>query len=253
MMRIFLRFLSALTACLVISQQAFAQTEAASPPCSGPGVTPPKAANSHAATADDFPLLSKILNEQGETVLEFIIKEDGSVGSAKVYKSSGSLRLDDAAVSMAVQRWRYAPALSADGKPLACRWRAEVKWVVHFNIPTLSKDSPANVLQMKLDDYPADARARGEQGVVAVAALLSEDGKTKNVIVVRSSGYADLDAASVKIVTERLHAANSDFDGKPVRTMVALLVMWALNPASVPADQSQNADNAAKTGGLKPK
>ena len=253
MMRALLRTAAVAAACLLISQQAIAQTEATAPNCTTPGFTPPRAANSHSATSDDYPLLSKILNEQGDTILDLIIKDDGSVGSAKVFRSSGSLRLDDASVSMALQRWRYTPALSADGKPVACRWRVEVKWIVDYNTPTFSKDFPANVIQMKLEDYPADARARGEQGFVALVVLQSEDGKTRDVIVFHSSGFTDLDAASVKIVTDRLHAANAQYEGKPVRVMVALIVVWSLSPAAMPPDSPKNTGDVTKTDALKPK
>jgi protein TonB len=106
----------------------------------------------------------------------------------------------------------------------------QVNWVLHPNLLANSPDRPGMVIKMKPEDYPPEARARGEQGTVALIVLYSENGKPQKVQVVRSSGYPELDAASTSLARARLHAANATYDGKPVQTVVLLLMVWSLQP-----------------------
>jgi protein TonB len=56
-----------------------------------------------------YPALSRRLDEEGTVVLQVELDETGGVASARVHKSSGFARLDDAALS-AVRTWRCTPA-----------------------------------------------------------------------------------------------------------------------------------------------
>jgi protein TonB len=58
----------------------------------------------------DYPFLSRILGDEGTTELAFTVLADGTVSAVKVAKTSGSDRLDDAAVEC-VSKWHYRPAL----------------------------------------------------------------------------------------------------------------------------------------------
>jgi periplasmic protein TonB len=77
----------------------------------------------------DYPAISQRLGEQGTTTIGFTILTDGNVDNVHVVNSSGSERLDNAAVSCAA-KWRYKPAVK-DNVPVAVPWKAEVKWVLH--------------------------------------------------------------------------------------------------------------------------
>jgi hypothetical protein len=54
-------------------------------------------------------------------------------------------------------------------------------------------------------------------------------------LVVESSGHADLDEASLRIVRERLKLAPAEIDGKSVPTMAVVAVVWSLGTGSRPA------------------
>jgi len=218
-------WLAGIALCLSLAPQASAQS--APPSCTQSGATPPKAANSH--VSGEYPPLSQVLGEQGNTDVEFVIGEDGSIGSVRVAKSSGSLRLDDAAVA-SVKTWRYVPAQAADGKPFACLWKARVAWVLHDGAPTLPPGFPGVVLQMKPQDYPPGALDRKEEGFVGLLAMQSGDKGDKIALVLHSSGYPDLDEATVKLVMARLQMTNATIDGKPIGAMVAVIVVWSPGP-----------------------
>ncbi len=59
---------------------------------------------------------------QGVVIIEFTVDNSGAVTSAKVQKSSGVNSLDDAALTVVKERWRFAP-----GKPGYYFWNCTFK------------------------------------------------------------------------------------------------------------------------------
>lgn len=59
---------------------------------------------------DDYPFLSRVLGQEGTTELSFTVQADGTLSGMKVSNSSGSDRLDDAAMDC-VSHWHYRPAI----------------------------------------------------------------------------------------------------------------------------------------------
>lgn len=62
---------------------------------------------------DNYPFLARVLGQEGTTELALKVMADGTVSDVKVSKSSGSDRLDDAAVDC-VSGWHYRPAIKDD-------------------------------------------------------------------------------------------------------------------------------------------
>lgn len=73
-------------------------------------VIPPRTDAAHLNNpAPVYPAGSRRFGEQGRVLLDVYILPDGRVGEIKLRRSSGSGRLDEAALE-AVRRWRYVPA-----------------------------------------------------------------------------------------------------------------------------------------------
>jgi len=86
----------------------------ASPPehvVSGAAVDP-----RHPLTQPAYPMASIRNNEEGALSLSILVGTDGRVHDAKVVESSGSAKLDQAAVNEAKTRWHLKPA-TRDGVP----------------------------------------------------------------------------------------------------------------------------------------
>lgn len=84
------------------------------PPAAAPAVTPPRTDASHLNNpVPRYPPVSRRLGEEGRVLLDVHIQPDGGVGEIRVRTSSGSNRLDQAALD-AVKRWRYVPARRGD-------------------------------------------------------------------------------------------------------------------------------------------
>jgi TonB family protein len=82
----------------------------------------------HVCGVEFYPADSVIKGEEGNTKLAFKILTDGTVESIKVVTSSGSQRLDEAAVKC-VGNWHYRPAIK-DGALAEVDSGASVKWVL---------------------------------------------------------------------------------------------------------------------------
>lgn len=79
----------------------------------------------------EYPATSVRLKEEGKTILQVCIDESGNVSDATVDTTSGSSRLDEAAVrgvkSRGPGRWHFLPAIK-DGKPIAVCQLVGIKW-----------------------------------------------------------------------------------------------------------------------------
>lgn len=78
-------------------------------------------------TLPPYPALSQRMGEQGTTLLKVSIDNTGKVTDCTVVTSSGSKRLDDAAVEYVKANWRWQPPTQA-GKPVAATTEVSVKW-----------------------------------------------------------------------------------------------------------------------------
>ena len=60
----------------------------------------------------DYPVQSRMFNEQGKVALKIWLTEQGTMTDAVVEHSSGYTRLDEAAVRYMKERWQYKPGKS---------------------------------------------------------------------------------------------------------------------------------------------
>jgi periplasmic protein TonB len=73
-------------------------------------IEPPKFGVSYLHNpAPDYPRLARRLGEEGRVLLKVLVSDDGSAASVNLEKSSGSERLDNAAMDT-VKQWRFIPA-----------------------------------------------------------------------------------------------------------------------------------------------
>ncbi|CAG1010243.1 hypothetical protein BURK2_04004 [Burkholderiales bacterium] len=84
-----------------------------------PAVTPARFDAAYLANpAPEYPLLSRRLGEAGRVLLRVFVNADGDAERVELAQSSGSSRLDHAALA-AVRRWRFEPAKEGPS-PVAC-------------------------------------------------------------------------------------------------------------------------------------
>ena len=86
--------------------------------------TPPVPITPHEVTAADYPVDSLPAQEVGTARVDYLVGIDGTVSEPMVTQSSGSPRLDQAAITI-VSRWRFRPA-TENGRPVEARLFANV-------------------------------------------------------------------------------------------------------------------------------
>ncbi len=134
-----------------IVRQTVVKTEKISQPAS--------AGKPHNCLAD-YPVESLNKGEQGDTLINFKILTDGTVDAIKVITSSGSERLDEAAVKCA-SNWHYRPAIK-DSKLVETTNTARIRWVLPTDstIKQLAAAKPADEIApaqpVPAKDVPAE-------------------------------------------------------------------------------------------------
>ncbi len=74
----------------------------------------------------DYPQASIRLGEEGVVGVNLYITEDGRVAEAKLEKSSGFERLDEAVIKHVPRSWKFIPCMQGD-KPVACWYPMNVR------------------------------------------------------------------------------------------------------------------------------
>ncbi|HEX4304341.1 MAG TPA: energy transducer TonB [Rhizomicrobium sp.] len=111
------------------------QPNVATPPpvvqAAAPVVTPSKAVGRTHDCASYFPDLSRRLNESGNVLIHYDVGVDGSISNVGISKSSGSERLDNAAVSCVSSRWRNTPAMQGETAVASPNHQAIIQFTLH--------------------------------------------------------------------------------------------------------------------------
>ncbi|MDE1172262.1 MAG: energy transducer TonB [Parvibaculaceae bacterium] len=96
--------------------------------------TAPRSDPSHKNAQPEYPPAARRFGEEGRVVMRLYILPNGSVGQAEIVRSSGSDRLDQAALDEAKASWRFLPA-TQDGKPVAAWLQAAVVFKLEGDDP----------------------------------------------------------------------------------------------------------------------
>ena len=99
------------------------------PPPPPPKVVPPRSNPRRPITQPEYPTMSRRLGEEGQVILLLTVDQNGRVIAAKVDKSSGFERLDEAALREATRRWRLIPG-TINGTPTRMQYRFAVTFKI---------------------------------------------------------------------------------------------------------------------------
>lgn len=76
-----------------------------------------------------YPLIARRLGAQGVVLLRVQVREDGSVATVELARSSGFALLDDSAARTVRESWRFLPA-RVDGAPVASWVEVPIRFVL---------------------------------------------------------------------------------------------------------------------------
>lgn len=89
-----------------------------------PSISKPKLIK---ANKPDYPTTASRLGEEGTTGLKLFITSEGRVADVQLMSSSGSARLDEAAIRHAKRNWAFSPCVEA-GSAVACWHQTKLVW-----------------------------------------------------------------------------------------------------------------------------
>lgn len=217
----------AIGACL-FSFSAFAQTPAPMPECNTLGTAAPTM-QTQMVLGDYYPTMSVYLGEEGNTVVGFVVRKNGTVSDVQVMGSSGSARLDNAAMQ-AMQQMLYSPP-KANGAAVDCHNRLRLVWKLTGD---KANEQKYLLVQPPLSAYPPEALREHREGAAVVYVAIAPSGEV-TADLKRSSGSDDLDTAAIEFVQSRKFKP-AEMDGTPRISFVAIIVAWELE-SSKPAER----------------
>jgi len=166
---------------------------------------------------------NRTLSESGAVTLGYRMDAEGKVLDARIDKSSGSPRLDNAALN-ALQQCKFQPLINEGGLPDS--WvKIDYELQIYGTSPKSTVTSAVSVCRKP--SYPAAALFAKETGVVTVSFLIDVDAMVLEGKVDSSSGYSRLDEAAVKALA--LCKFRPAFaNGKPEKAWARIEYEWAI-------------------------
>lgn len=199
---------------LLATQICARADELSAAPCTSPPRTLRPVPGTHLIAP--YPVLSQRIGEQGATLLDVLVGKDGIPSSVTVARSSGSPRLDEAAVSAVKLAWRWQPSNKDCANGVATK--VQMYWNLH---DAANPYSSVLILRAEDADYPADALAKGEEGLTVMTVALKDNGVVQETRLIGSSGFSDLDTKAMAIVLKHKFQPG-EVDGKPVQSVLTV-------------------------------
>lgn len=190
---------------------AFAQTETTKPePIS--------------TIAPQYPEEARKKLEEGEVVLEIVVKSDGTVGEITTISSDNKV-FTKAAVQ-AVSKWKFKPAEN-NGEAVSSRMRVPIPFKISslvFDTKELTR--PPKPISRPAPRFPQELRKQGIQGKVLLVFIVRKDGTTAN-IEVSSSDHPGFNAPAIDAV-RRWKFEPGEKNGKLVNVRVRVPVPFRI-------------------------
>lgn len=176
----------------------------------------------------DYTDAAKARKVQGTVEMAVLVQADGAPGPDVRVTKSLDPDLDQQAIK-AVRQWRFKPG-TRDGQPVPVEVNIEMTFTLRdapkggaakapvYKVGEDGVNAPVLVKEVK-PRYTDDAKARGVQGTVEVAAIVKADGTVANDVRITRSLDADLDQQAI-IATRQWTFKPGTKDGKPVDVQV---------------------------------
>lgn len=212
-----------------------------SPPEAGKKSPPvPKGNPGVWANTNDYPTKALAEQREGTTGFKLSIDASGVPLSCTVAQSSGHADLDEATCSNIMRRARFYPAQDDKGAAVAGEYSSRVRWripaVFSYATPTIAdrsfprppKIADYTMLQIKKEDYPADAMAEGFQGQSEIALNVNATGAVMGCNIAKTSGHTSLDQKSCELARGWRFNPAAGKDGSAIEGVSAHSFNWRL-------------------------
>lgn len=221
---------------------------AARPPAVGEkSVAVPKSNPGVWANTSDYPVRALAERREGTTGFKLSVDKEGNPSTCTVTQTSGHADLDEATCNNMMRRARFYPAQNGKGAPVAGEFSSRVRWqipevftsasptIADRSFPRPPKIADFKMLQIKPDDYPADALAEGFQGRTEVTLNVNAAGAVMHCNITKTSGHTSLDQKSCEMARNWRFNPAAAKDGSAVEGISAHSFNWMLPKGSIGA------------------
>ena len=220
-----------------------------------PNTAPPKGVESNAiakgypgtwAGSLDYPSLALREEREGTTAFKLTVNKEGRVSDCTIISSSGHADLDEVTCNRVTARAEFYPAQDKTGQPTVGHYSNRVRWQIPNYAPMTSfprgpiaRDNAWTRILPK--DFPSQALAEKRQGRVMVELSVSAVGTVEDCQILKSSAYADLDAATCKIASSQANFGPAlDVMGQPTAGRIQTRIDWRIpGEGGISFDQTQ--------------
>ena len=200
----------------------------------GPGVTHPTPMLEATPQYSEDALRKKV---EGQVSVEVVVKADGSVGQARIHKSSDPASLLNVLALQTARRSRFTPG-QFGGRPVPVKMTSAVDfrlgpWSDEEFYRDVHQNGTAGLVIPKpkapaRPSYSSDAMRRKVQGAVEIEAVVAPDGIVSRARVTRSLDPRGLDDEA--IIAARLSTFEpGTLNGKPVSVLVRMVHEFRLD------------------------
>jgi TonB family protein len=170
-----------------------------------------------------YPAASRRSREEGETTITLCVSAAGVNSSAKVSKSSGYPRLDEATLNWVSNGLRFKPARAGDKAVDVCNYSFTYVWFLGATPKELDfreysriseQDRPLLLTRASEPPYPSTSLANGVSGTVKVELCIGPDGKVAALFKTPTGGDDALVKATLAMALASTYSPGKD-RGRP--------------------------------------
>lgn len=176
-----------------------------------------------------YPAESRRLNEEGTCVVRVQVSVDGRIRAVQLIQSTGFDRLNSACLSAFVDG-RLIPA-TVGGKVVSAWANVPIIWKLSgrsfASSPQIRDDFE---LEVGRNYYPAAAVQAHQEGDCLVRVTVSAAGTARDVVLGKSTGFAELDQASLHAVKDALFIPARNAIGMTIDASTEIVISWRLQP-----------------------
>ena len=170
------------------------------------------------APKPEFPIDALKKFSEGSVKLQVVLAKDGHVVSSRVLKSSGDPTLD-AAAQAGVAKWQMKPSAIkpsdlTSGRPAIIEFKQRVSQGLRYPDRSAYFEAAGNTdrfMFAPFPSYPLEERRRHHTGTSLIGATTGPDGNVIDVVLIKSSGYRELDRCALAAV--RLWRVHKQYGG----------------------------------------
>ena len=166
-----------------------------------------------------YPASAEQSGEEGTTLVSVNVAADGTVTAPRVAASSGHADLDTAALAC-VSGAHTAP-IKSNGVAIAAETEMQVTWRRSF-LSGAPASMPSNCHML----YPPVAVRLNHEGDTLLSFAAGADGRIRNIVVAKSSGYDELDKAAIACASAFHYRPVTLPDGKRVNVDMKTDIVW---------------------------